>query len=86
MNFDHYFGPGKREYDFSGLSKPLHECIRTYAERMSDGRYKVLVVQDELRDHHDVTVYVTLVARSAQDAAVEVEGMIKAAKLLAGKS
>lgn len=86
MNFDHYFGPGKREYDFSGLSKPLHECIRTYAERTSDGRYKVLVVQDNALTTLDITVYTTLVARSARDAAVEVEDMIKAAKLLAGKS
>ena len=86
MNFDHYFGPMTREYDFSGLSKPLHECARTYAERTSDGRYKVFVVQSEAVTPPDVTVYTTLVARSAQDAAVEVGGMIEAAKLLAGKS
>jgi hypothetical protein len=85
MNFDHYFGPMTREYDFSGLLRPLHECTRTYAKRTSDGRYKVFVVQDEMRIHHDITVYITSVARSARDAAIEVEGMIKAAKLLAGK-
>lgn len=86
MNFDHYFGPGKREYDFSGLSRPLQNCVRTYAERTSDGRYEVFVVQDETSLGLDTVIYITLVARSAQDAAVEVEGMIKAAKLLAGKS
>ena len=85
MNFDHYFGPEKREYDFSGLTKPLCECVRTYASRTSDGRYKVIMVQDEADVSHDTVVYITLVARSARDAAIEVEGMIKAAKLLAGK-
>jgi len=86
MNFDHYFGPEKREYDFSQLTKPLCECVRVYAGRTQDGRYEVIVVQDEAMTPSDITVYITLVARSAQDAAVEVEGMIKAARLLAGKS
>lgn len=85
MNFDHYFGPEKREYDFSGLTKPLCECVRAYAARTQDGRYEVLVVQDEGLTPPDITVYATLVARSARDAAIELEGMIKAAKLLAGK-
>lgn len=85
MNFDHYFGPMTREYDFSGLTKPLCECVRTYASRTSDGRYEVLVVQDETSLGLDTMIYTTLIPRSAQDAAVEVEGMIKAAKLLAGK-
>ena len=86
MNFDHYFGPEKREYDFSKLTKPLHDCVRTFASKDSDGRYKVIVVQDEADVSHDVVIYITLVARSARGAAVEVEDMIKAAKLLAGKS
>jgi hypothetical protein len=86
MNFDHYFGPMTREYDFSGLSRPLQNCVRTYASRTSDGRYEVLVVQDETSLGLDTVIYITSVARSAQNAAVEVEGMIKAAKLLAGKS
>jgi hypothetical protein len=86
VNFDHYFGPGKREYDFSGLVRPLQNCVRTYAERTSDGRYEVFVVQSEAMTPPDARVYITLVPRSAQDAAVEVESMIKAAKLLAGKS
>lgn len=86
MNFDHYFGPEKREYDFSGLTRPLHECSRAYVERTSDGRYNVFVVQDETSLGLDIVVYTTLVARSAQDAAEEVGVMIAAAKLLAGKS
>ena len=85
MNFDHYFGPEKREYDFSGLTKPLHECVRAYVGRVQDGRFEVLVVQDEGLTPPDITVYTTLVVRAARDAAEEVEGMIKAAKLLAGK-
>jgi hypothetical protein len=85
VNFDHYFGPEKREYDFSGLTKPLCECVHTYAARTRDGRYEVLVVQDETSLGLDTVIYITSVARSALDAAVEVEGMIKAAKLLAGK-
>ena len=86
MNFDHYFGPEKREYDFSGLSRPLHECVRAYAGRLQDGHFEVFVVQDEGLTPPDITVYTTLVVRAARDAAEEVEGMIKAAKLLAGKS
>jgi len=85
MNFDHYFGPMTREYDFSGLTKPLHECVRVYVGRTQDGRYEVLVVQDETSLGLDTVVYITSVVRSAQDAAVEVEGMIKAARLLASK-
>ena len=73
MNFDHYFGPMTRKYDFSRLTKPLCECVRTYAARTQDGRYEVLVVQDETSLGLDTVIYITSVARSAQDAAVEVE-------------
>lgn len=72
-----------RVYDFSQLTRKLRTCTRAYTSPTKDGRFKVYVVQDEGMTPPDAEVYITGDVRDARDAAIEVSGMITAARLLA---
>lgn len=72
-----------RVYDFSQLTRKLRTCTRAYTCPTKDGRFKVYVVQDEMMTPPDAEVYVAGDVNDARDAAIEVSGMITAARLLA---
>lgn len=73
-----------RNYDFSGLTKPLSQCHRAYAARRVDGAVEIWVVQDEALTPPDACVFRTDSKYEAREAAAEIGAMIDAARTLAG--